>query len=53
MSGKTKYTEDAERMEQIAERLSRRSDIWQDRFLYWMAVAILHVLQWINKKESE
>ena len=41
---------DLENMEEIAERLADRSDIWQDRFIYWMAVAIRDILLWIIKK---
>lgn len=36
---------DARNMEEIAERTASRCDIWQDRFIYWMAIAILHLLQ--------
>ena len=36
---------DATRIEEIAERTAGRCDIWQDRYIYWMAVAILHLLQ--------
>ena len=36
---------DAERMEEISCRTAERSDIWQDRFIYWMAVAILALLK--------
>ena len=41
---------DLENMEEITERLADRSDIWQDRFIYWMAVAIRDILLWIIKK---
>ena len=44
-----KYSEDKERMDEIAERLSQRQDIWQDRYVYWIAVAIGHILEWIVK----
>lgn len=26
-----------------------RPDIWQDRYIYWIAVAIGHILEWIVK----
>ena len=49
----TKYERDKERMDEIAGRLSQRQDIWQDRYIYWVAVAIGHILEWIVKhKES-
>lgn len=43
---------DIENMETITDRLARRSDIWQDRFIYWIAKAILDILQWIRKEED-
>ena len=45
----SKYTEDKERMDEIADKLSDRQDIWQDRYIYWIAVAIGHILEWIVK----
>ena len=47
----TKYEKDKERMDEIAERLSQRQDIWQDRYVYWIAVAIGHILEWMVKHE--
>lgn len=44
---------DAERMEEIMERTVDRCDIWQDRFIYWMAVAIYHVIQRVSRLERE
>lgn len=49
----SKYTEDKKHMDEIADKLSKRQDIWQDRFIYWMAVAIGHILEWIVKKGEE
>ena len=37
--------EDATRMEEVCCRLAQPTDIWQDRFVYWIAVAVLHLLQ--------
>lgn len=37
--------EDAQHMEEACERLVDRSDIWQDRIVYWLCVAVLHLLQ--------
>lgn len=45
----SKYRTDKERMDIIAERLVHRQDIWQDRYIYWIAVAIGHILEWIVK----
>lgn len=35
---------DARRMEEACERLATRKDIWQDRIVYWLCVAVLHLL---------
>ena len=45
----SKYRTDKERMDIITERLVHRQDIWQDRYIYWIAVAIGHILEWIVK----
>lgn len=45
----SKYRADKERMDIITERLVHRSDIWQDRYIYWIAVALGHILEWIVK----
>ena len=42
--------EDAKRMEDAAIRTSQRADIWQDRIIYWMCVAILHLIEWVLMK---
>lgn len=50
-----KYTEDKLRMDEIAEKLSNQEPIKEWAVLYWMAVAIGHILEWITKngkKES-
>ena len=39
--------EDAENMENIAIKLGYRHDIWQDRFIYMIAIAIKHILYYI------
>lgn len=49
----SKYSKDKDRMDEIAFKLKDRQDIWQDRFIYWMAVAIGHVLEWIVKTGGE
>lgn len=49
----SKYRTDKERMDIIAERLVHRQDIWQDRYIYWIAVAIGHKLEYITRKTYE
>ena len=44
--------EDAERMEEVMIRLGKRQEIWQDRYIYWIAVAIYHIIKHINRKEQ-
>jgi len=42
-------------MENMADGLSRtadRCDIWQDRLIYAMCLAIYHILQWIVRREG-
>lgn len=48
----SKYSEDKKNMDEIADRLSTRQDIWQDRYIYWIAVAIGHILEWVVKNEK-
>lgn len=40
---------DADNMENIAIKLGDRQDIWQDRFIYEIAIAIKHILDYIIK----
>ena len=49
----SKYERDKERMDEIAERLSERQDIWQDRYVYWIAVAVGHILEWVVRHEKQ
>lgn len=44
---------DARHMEEISEKTANRCDIWQDRYVYWIAVALLHILSWILRRETE
>lgn len=39
-----RLTKDAVNMLEIADRTADRCDIWQDRFIYWMAVAVYHLI---------
>lgn len=49
----SKYRTDKKKMDIIAERLYQRQDIWQDRYIYWIAVAVGHILEWIVRKSNE
>jgi hypothetical protein len=46
-------SKDARHMEEIAETTANRCDIWQDRYVYWISVALLHILTWILRRDSE
>ena len=39
-----KLTKDAMNMLEITEKTADRADIWQDRFVYWIAVAVYHLI---------
>ena len=45
--------QDAQRMEDACSRTANRCDIWQDRIIYWIAVAVLHLLQAEIKRIEE
>jgi hypothetical protein len=49
----SKYSKDKEHMDEIAERLSEHQDIWQDRYIYWIAVALGHILEWITRRQND
>lgn len=36
---------DGERMEEIAIKLGDRQDIWQDRYIYWIAKALYDTIR--------
>ena len=44
---------DMENMEQIMSRTGERADIWQDRFIYHIALAIYDILKWIYREEQQ
>ena len=46
-----KYVKDKERMDEIAERIASRQPIKEWACLYWMAVAIGHLLEWVVKHD--
>lgn len=47
-----KYTTDKERMDEIADKISNREPIKEWAAIYWMAVAIGHLLEWVVKHET-
>lgn len=49
----SKYAKDKERMDEIAEHIANRQPIKEWACIYWMAVAIGHILEWVVKKQSE
>ena len=46
-----KYAVDKERMDEIAERIANRQPIKEWSAIYWIAVAIGHILEWVVKHE--
>ena len=46
---KDTLTKDAENMLEIMDKTVNRADIWQDRFIYWIAVAIYHLIVYIKR----
>lgn len=50
---KSKLQRDAENMQEITERLVNRDEIWQDRYVYWIAVAVLHLLEEVIKLKNK
>lgn len=44
---------DLNNMEEAASRTANRCDIWQDRIIYNISVALFHVLGYIIRKESK
>lgn len=48
-----KYTEDKIRMDQIAEQIANREPVKEWVAIYWMSVAIGHILEWVVKHECK
>ena len=44
--------EDAEKIEEAASRTAGRCDIWQDRIVYNLCVAVLHLLRWAIRRNG-
>lgn len=47
-----KYSDDKERMDEIAYKIANREPIKEWAAIYWMAVAIGHLLEWVVKHET-
>lgn len=47
---KDTLTKDAENMLEVMDRTSNRADIWQDRCVYWIAVAVYHIIIYLKKR---
>ena len=47
-----KYAEDKERMDYIADRIANREPIKEWVALYWLAVAVGHLLEWVVRHEE-
>ena len=45
--------EDCKRIEKIMDKTAKRADIWQDRFIYWIAVAIYHIILHLRKETKD
>lgn len=49
MSRMSKYVEDKERIDKITELIANQDPVKEWVCIYWMAVAIGHILEWIVK----
>lgn len=49
---KQAFIADLENMEAGMERTAERSDIWQDRLVYALCLAVWHIIQYILFKEE-
>ena len=48
-----KYTEDKKHMDEIAERIANRQPLKEWAAIYWLAVAVGHILEWVVKRTQE
>lgn len=49
----SKYSRDKERMDEIAELIANQKPVKEWVCIYWMAVAIGHLLEWVVKHERK
>jgi len=48
----SKYSKDKERMDKIAYKIQYREPIKEWVAMYWIAVAVGHILEWIVKQPA-
>ena len=48
-----KYTEDKERIDKITELIANQEPVKEWVCIYWLAVAVGHILEWIVRKSNE
>jgi hypothetical protein len=49
----SKYTEDKERIDKITELIAHQEPVKEWVCIYWLAVAVGHLLEWVVKRTSE
>ena len=49
----SKYTEDKERIDKITELIANQEPVKEWVCIYWMAVAIGHILEWVVKHNEK
>ena len=50
---RNKYRADKERIDKITELIANQEPVKEWVCIYWMAVAIGHLLEWVVKKNNE
>ena len=46
---KDRLNEDIENMIEVMNRTVNRADIWQDRCVYWISVAVYHIIMYLKR----
>ena len=49
----SKYTEDKEHIDKITELIANQEPVKEWVCVYWMAVAIGHILEWIIRRQND
>ena len=49
----SKYVEDKERIDKITELIANQEPVKEWVCIYWLAVAVGHLLEWVVKRTSE
>ena len=47
------WVEDADHMEEAMSRLAGKQDIWQNQIIYWICVAVYHLVQRELRRETK